>query len=131
MKFFNPDFFKLKEDNVPENGHWMFRMEYIHGELKYNIFGVIKNTPKGCWVVPFWVNPNNQSEIDKYKKFVLTGSGKRFCYPTRKEAENAFYFRKHRQILILKRQLKLAEEAFVKVGGKLPVVPYTTNFNLY
>lgn len=122
---------KQHKDKVPENGHWMFRMECRYGELVYDVYGVVKHTPMGCWVVPSWVDCKNDDDINKYKKFIRSGAKKKFCYPTRKEAENAFYFRKYRQILILKKQLEYAEEAFVKVGGKLPVVPKTRSYDYY
>jgi hypothetical protein len=106
------------QSDKPENSEWMFRAEY-GGDIWYKVFGVIKRTPKGCWVVPEYVNPNNLEDIKKYKRFIRNEGTKKYCYPTRDEADTAFYYRKRKQILILQRQLERAKEAFKSVDGNL------------
>lgn len=51
------------------------------------VFPVLRNTPKGAWI-----------KAMGYEKFVLSGSGKRFAYPTKAEAIGSYITRKQHQI---------------------------------
>lgn len=61
-------------------------------------FRVVKHTEKGVWISPLW--DHNQ----RFKKFVLEGSGKRYAYPTRELARASFIARKKKEIQHCARQ---------------------------
>lgn len=77
------------------------------------VFKVIKETPRGYWVLPTWefdiitVCP----EAVGRKRFVLKDSWRRYCYPSRAEALRSFRIRKSHHLQRLNYQLALAQVA--------------------
>lgn len=103
MKFLKP----RSPESLPENDNYMFRYELesyynYRDTLVCNVYVISSRTPKGVWVVPTWVNINDDEDIKLHRKFVLNGGRKRFAYPTRALAKYAFLCRKRRRIEILK-----------------------------
>ena len=104
-----------------------FQGEYYDIKLDLKEFRIVKETPKGFWIWNGWgiyenYLPNEfasrdiDKEYDKRMlkeglKWVSNNCTKRFAYPTKKEAQINFKFRKERQIKILKSQLSRAEDA--------------------
>ena len=78
--------------------------------LEYRVVG---RTRCGVWLsCLLWTN------FDKKKRFVLEKTGyketptkKRFAYPTKAEAYEAFKIRKYRHLAILRNQLEMTEHA--------------------
>lgn len=62
----------------------------IHVNL--SIYVLLRETPKGYWIVPKYC------AYEKFKRFILKRSKKRFAYPTKKEALQNFKLRKQSQI---------------------------------
>lgn len=80
-------------------------------ELYCQEFHVTSRTPRGVWISNYGV-----------KRFVLSGAKKRFACPTKLEAIESFIARKRRQIPILTKQLRNAEEALkvaLEMKGRL------------
>ena len=76
-------------------------------EVYMAAFNVLSVTPCGMW-------------IDYYgtKKFIKTGVRKKFACLDIEEARESYRQRKLRQIKILKKQLRRAEEALAKIDEK-------------
>jgi len=122
MKFFKP----ISPETIPENDIWMFRYEantyYNYNvTLVCNVYVISSRTPKGVWVVPSWVNINDDEDIKLHRKFIRNSGKKKFAYPTRALAKHAFLLRKRRQIEILKAQLRKAEAGYLLAGGTFPL----------
>lgn len=104
----------------PSDKNFLYRVAAYHtGEacfLSFDEYKIISKTPKGCWIVPSWCV---EEEYKKFKKFVLDRGAKKFAYNTRDQALKGFYFRKRRQITILKTQLGRAIKAYELAGGDL------------
>lgn len=77
-------------------------------------YRVIKETPKGFWVVreyaPTWLSVEALRKR-KFAKWVSRDSVKRLCYPDIESAVKSFLRRKERQVSMLKYQLEQAELA--------------------
>ena len=89
-------------------------MGYGSVQINLNEYKVIKETAKGVWLTyaqPYFLT-------DKWKKFVLLGSRKKFACPTKEEAMVSFIARKRAQIRIYKDRLESAEMALEIVEGK-------------
>lgn len=71
-------------------------------------FAVLKRTPCGAWIHCY---DTTRSGNFTDKKFVRLTARKQFASNTKDEAIDCFRWRKKRQILILKAQLKNAETA--------------------
>lgn len=71
-------------------------------ELSLREFQVIKETPKGAWI---------QMTFCGDKRFVRLDARKQYACPTIELARQSFIARKKRQIKILTKQLRNAEEA--------------------
>tara|TARA_R110000796_G_scaffold95637_1_gene201030 strand:+ start:168 stop:473 length:306 start_codon:yes stop_codon:yes gene_type:complete len=70
----------------------------------YKEYKIVKETKEGFWI-----------EIWKDKKrWISKTSRKKFAYTNKKEALEGFYFRKKRQVDILRSQLKRAESSLKK-----------------
>ena len=67
-------------------------------------FRKIKDTPKGVWL-----------EYYDRQRFVLLTARKKFAHPTIEEAKESFRARKHRQISILRGQLRRVEKALAEL----------------
>lgn len=76
-------------------------------------YAVVRNTSKGAWVTrqPYmpWMNLDEMPKSSL--RFVLDGSGKRYCHETRRQAWSAFKHRKYRQAAIAKLQANRAKWA--------------------
>lgn len=72
-------------------------------------FQVLKETPKGYWVIENGLN--FPGSVDRHKRWVSKDSTKRFCYPSKSEALSSFFRRKVRQVAILGHRLHFAEKA--------------------
>jgi hypothetical protein len=106
------------QKNIGPN-HYRYREE--NGEdgvtLICDCFAVIKETPRGYWVIReiyaggYW----GPGTLKKYRKFVLKDSVRRHCYPERKDALDSYRIRKLRQIGHLKLSLASVEQAHQKV----------------
>lgn len=95
-------------DAYPENGDYLFRC-YDFGGCVYCVgYEIVKETPKGCWIIV----PN-----EEHNRFVLNGGNKRYAYETRLEAQEAFKYRKLSQYKILTKQLENCKLAYTQVGG--------------
>lgn len=70
---------------------------------------VVKTTPKGVWLKPFWANGWALESGELRWVSVNVDMKKRFAYPTKKEALAAYVHRKNRQITILEHQLGCAK----------------------
>jgi hypothetical protein len=84
-----------------------------HYEMQFERYLVIRRTPKGVWI-----NGENGRE-----KFILNGEGKRYAYPTLKQAIESFGFRKASQVKILKFQLEMADTLLQQVLQSFSVQP--------
>tara|TARA_R110000782_G_scaffold261206_1_gene352735 strand:+ start:1512 stop:1835 length:324 start_codon:yes stop_codon:yes gene_type:complete len=67
----------------------------------------VRKTDQGCWVARYHYS-------DKLK-FVLDGSGKRFCHETKEMAWDSYKRRKEAQHRISKHQLNIATFALSKI----------------
>lgn len=85
--------------------------------IKAEKYRVVKETPKGYWVVgpyaPTWLTVEELRKR-KFAKWVSKDSGKRLCYPDITSAVRSFVKRKKRQVSMLKLQLEQAETALAK-----------------
>jgi hypothetical protein len=85
--------------------------------IKAEKYRVVKETPKGYWVVgpyaPTWLTVEELRKR-KFAKWVSKNSGKRLCYPDITSAVRSFLLRKKRQVSMLKLQLEQAETALEK-----------------
>lgn len=76
-------------------------------------FKVIKETPRGYWVVnsyaPAWLTPDELRKR-KFAKWVSKTSRRRLCYPTLELAIDSYRHRKTSQVARLKTQLEQAEK---------------------
>lgn len=82
-------------------------------ELKLLTFRVIKHTPQGAWIEPWF---GEMFTLRGEKRWVSNYARKRYALPTKQEALHSFCCRKQRQISIYearadtaKRALRLAE----------------------
>ena len=117
-----------KGDSIMVTDYWRMDTIQYHGssppQIVWSKFGVLKETPKGVWII-CWTAKGS-------KKFILNGAKKRFAYPTKTEAKENFIARKKRYISILtaylydaKRDLSLGTREFIKaepVELEFPVV---------
>src|ERR1017187_10942745 len=89
-----------------------------HGAIESNWY-MVKETPKGYWIAEQW---DSQAT---YKKFVLKDGRKRFAYPTREQAFDAYLKRKEKQVTILTHQLDKARMRLVhnKTVGIPEIIP--------
>lgn len=94
--------------------HYRYRtFAYDDGtvQLEEEIWHPIKETPRGYWVASEdlfrYYNETSEEVVKRYKlvRFVLKDSGRRFCYPTKKEAFIHLYHRKRKHIQILRSEL--------------------------
>lgn len=87
--------------STTENSEWFYRItDGFQGNMfRIEAHKVLRYTPAGCWV-------------DNYgkEKFINFSHKKQFAHKTFEEALTAYKKRKDRQILILRAQLKRAEE---------------------
>ncbi len=90
----------------------MDEFEHPCGDGKIGIrlreFKVIKQTPKGVWVI--W-RSGIFSDSYEDKRFILRDARKRYACPTKEEAAESYRARKERQVRMLKAQLRDAERA--------------------
>ena len=77
-------------------------------ELRLMEYKVLKHTPKGVWIDPYYVRG---WAVSGERRFVRRNATKRFACPTIEEARESFLARKNRQIRILSAQLKSARRA--------------------
>jgi len=105
QKKIGPDHYRYRETGE-EDGVKLICQRYI----------VVKETPKGYWVLlDHYIEDNwHPGFIKRMQKFVLKDSGKRYCYPDRKDALNSFRIRKDRQLSHLRLALALAEYSLAK-----------------
>lgn len=75
---------------------------YSTREVTLREFRVIKETPKGAWI---------ETTFCGDKRFVLRDARKQYACATVEQARQSFMARKNRQIKILTKQLRNAEEA--------------------
>lgn len=68
-------------------------------------FRVIRETPKGVWIVPSWASDDWPNA-----RFVLNGTGKRYAYPDFEQAKDAYIRHKQSHIKHLKHALDGAEQ---------------------
>lgn len=82
-------------------------------EIQERRFAAVKKTPRGAWVVE--LNPYTfwQAAICDgfFKRFVLDGARKRYCYPTQDEALLSFRKRKECLVSRLENNLLVARAA--------------------
>lgn len=94
-------------------GDILFRCEgnrYSDGDcyLAFYDYAIVKETPCGVWI-----------DLFGKKKFVLSGTRKRYAYPTKKEALESFIKRKSRQVRILAAQHDNAQALYEAGKAKL------------
>ncbi len=70
---------------------------HTHTSVRFNEYHIIKKTEKGVWL--------------DGKRWVSNTARKRFAYPTKKEALEAFIYRKEKYQRILNSKLKTTEQA--------------------
>jgi hypothetical protein len=81
-------------------------------------FTAIKETPCGCWVLPaqgaaFVLASGSLPDWAKRsRRFVLKTSRKKYCYPTKEEAWEAYRIRKARALGYAKARLEAAQGAY-------------------
>ena len=116
-------FYRYQETSTPV-GSWDYDLEifrsYGHDDVKVEleIFELVKETPKGYWIVSeSWVDLD-EGFISLAKKWISKTSRKRFAYPTKQEALDSFLIRKKKQIEYVKRSLTNAEKA-LELGEKI------------
>lgn len=93
-------------------------------ELVYWRFPVLKWTPKGAWIYLGFTSggpPPTMEEVDReWRRFVLLTAVKQYASRTEAEARSQFAYRKKRQIKILSRKLREAEDELrLASGGSL------------
>jgi hypothetical protein len=71
-------------------------------------FQIVRETPKGVWVAPYFEFMKHLSEEEK---FVRNNSVKKHAYPTIEEAKKGFIARKNAQLRILNAGVRRAEKA--------------------
>ncbi len=93
----------------------LYRYDYDELEttikLTLRTFTVLRETPKGYWVVEFYTPSLQGWYYEKLKKWVSKTSRKRLCYPNKHEAFVSFKCRKQRQLKILTHQVRMVELA--------------------
>ena len=77
--------------------------------LRVNKFKVIKKTKRGSWVIGIYELFNGEWVEYGKKRFVLDGSGKRYCYDTLELAMNSFMKRKEYQARCCRNALEIAD----------------------
>ena len=94
--------------------------EFTGTEIRLLVYRVIETTPCGVWVIRshryYYLDQKQMGYgMGTIKKWVLTTPGKkRFAYPTKREALEAFVQRKKSHVWHSKHKLKLAESALAK-----------------
>lgn len=94
-------------------------------------FVVVRKTPAGAWVIPFWdyartVKPLEEQSLKELRddwgaQFVLDGEGKRFAHETVELARYSYRRRKLSQIKHARNAIKHAEAALHWLEtGELP-----------
>lgn len=76
--------------------------------LALDVFNEVKPTPQGAWVV--------HAQWHSKKRFVLNGSGKRYCHQTKELAWGAYQHRKLSQRKLAKDALAKAEYALEQIA---------------
>ena len=78
--------------------------------LHVNMFKVVKKTKCGSWVIQIYKNPFSGEWLETgRKRFVLDGSGKRYCYDTLDLAMDSFMKRKEYQARCCRNTLEIAD----------------------
>lgn len=88
------------------------------GEIELRQFEVIKETPKGYWIIEaFYYNGGWIGDSSHTKKRWVSKDGfKRFAHVSKKDALVSFQYRKRSQIRILEKQLEMAKESLKKAN---------------
>jgi hypothetical protein len=87
---------------------------YSRIEVHLRKFKLVKRTPKGVWLIPWYEFVDETagwSYLKSVARFVLLGAQRRFACPTQEEAETSFRARKKKQISIYQARIQRAEEA--------------------
>jgi hypothetical protein len=112
----------VNADDSPENGNFLFRCDANGGSTVYCYgYKILKETPKGCWIMDRWSDGEDLASNVKFKKFVLNSGKKRFAHETRREAIESFLARKRRQYEIIIASLEKCTASYVAAGGTLPI----------
>ena len=98
-----PDTCKNCGERAEHENHYFYREE--NAQMSDDVlaisvieYRVVKRTPAGFWIAPLWDHEAN------FKRFVLSGLGRRHAYPTRQLARNSFIARKKKEIQYCARQ---------------------------
>lgn len=100
---YETDLFILFGDDIPQ----------VRNKLR--MFDLLRETPKGYWIVP--ERANSERYREKYKRWIPKESKKRFAYPTKSEAYHGYIKRMDRYIHILKSRLNNAQTALLIAKG--------------
>lgn len=91
-------------------------------------FEVIKETPKGYWILEKW-EYSFQTDMDdeENKRWVSKNGRKRYAHPTKKEALQYYQYRKRSQIRHLEARLHWARKALTKANEEsdIEIIPYS------
>jgi len=87
-----------------------YRFQYNNSinDIELKEYRLYKETPKGYWIIPFWLDKYSfryEDDASLFKKFILKSSRKRFAYPTREEALENYIKRTERYVKILNARL--------------------------
>lgn len=88
-----------------------YGMRFPDTDLRLYTFSLVKETPKGYWIIQNdWFQPR--------KRWVSKTAKKRYAYPTKQEALTSFIKRKQRYIKILEHKI-MSNEAALNVAKQL------------
>jgi hypothetical protein len=87
---------------------------HANPHLYLSTYVVYKETPKG-----YWIKLKGFSNFDSKGKWIPKEAKKRFAYPTKKEALNAFVSRTKSRVKILNRTIDCCNIAIIKAEHKL------------
>lgn len=103
---------------------------YSNWRLNKETFYLLRETPKGYWIARKGYTLGKCSFKPTWESaiWVSKTASKRYAYPTEEEALSGFFYRKNRQVKILKSQLskaeaglKLAKDEMRKRSQLLPI----------
>lgn len=91
-----------------KTGDILYRAEpdYRGESIDYTEHVIIRETAKCVFVIRSGFETYNWAK--RTQKRITKGARKRYAYPTKKEALQSFYVRKHREVEILERRLEIA-----------------------
>ena len=105
--------------------YWRARIRSSSNYVSYEPWVVVKSTPKGAWVVPYWSwrLEGDDHEYTKIDQVRWTPEDGRFCSKTQAIALDRLKARTRSYVRHSKRALREAERRYQMLFGSPPIHP--------